>query len=122
MQACHQCISTNTDKHIKVIYPAGFKFPGDEKYSFGIHDSVKTFDVNTIKSNPISLVVAVHIYCNEQYADGYVFWLEANAPGNHNRKPGVRPGGTIAVKLFSELGNKLLPFILVDAKKRFSNH
>ena len=37
---------TSTDKAVKVIYPANFKFPGDIEYSFGIRDSIKTYDLN----------------------------------------------------------------------------
>jgi hypothetical protein len=36
---------TNTDKQIKVIYPVNFEFPGDIEYSFGIRDSIKTFNI-----------------------------------------------------------------------------
>jgi len=39
---------TATDKTIKVIYPANFKFPGDSgssQYNFCLRDSVKTFDM-----------------------------------------------------------------------------
>jgi hypothetical protein len=41
---------TKSDKQIMVIYPKEFKFPGDHEYSFGIRDSIKTFDLS-IKDN-----------------------------------------------------------------------
>jgi hypothetical protein len=37
---------TNTDKQVKVNYPINFKFPGDIEYSFGIRDSILTYDLS----------------------------------------------------------------------------
>jgi hypothetical protein len=41
---------TESDKHIKVFYPKEFKFPGDIEYSFGIRDSIQTYNLNDANS------------------------------------------------------------------------
>lgn len=41
---------SKSDKQITVIYPKEFKFPGDHVYSFGVRDSIKTYDLS-IKDN-----------------------------------------------------------------------
>jgi hypothetical protein len=47
---------SKSDKHIKVIYPKNLKFPGDHEYSFGIRDSLQTFDLN-VKDNYLTPTV-----------------------------------------------------------------
>lgn len=67
---------TNTDKQIKVIYPANFKFPGDIEYSFGIRDSIKTYDLN-IADNYLHPFVTPRLFW-DKVARTYVFNLKAN--------------------------------------------
>lgn len=67
---------TNTDKQIKVIYPANFKFPGDIEYSFGIRDSIKTYDLN-IADNYLHPFVVPRLSW-DTIARTYEFKLKAN--------------------------------------------
>jgi hypothetical protein len=67
---------TNTEKQIKVIYPANFKFPGDIEYSFGIRDSIKTYDLN-IADNYLYPFVVPRLFWDTT-ARTYAFNLKAN--------------------------------------------
>jgi hypothetical protein len=67
---------TNTDKQIKVIYPADFKFPGDTKYSFGIRDSIKTYDLKIADNYKYPFAVPRLLW--DTIARTYSFNLKAN--------------------------------------------
>ncbi len=67
---------TNTDKQIKVIYPAEFKFPGDIEYSYGIRDSIKTYNLS-IADNSLHPVVVPRLLWDTT-ARTYSFKLMAN--------------------------------------------
>jgi hypothetical protein len=67
---------TSTDKKIKVIYPANFKFPGSTQYSFGIRDSIKTYDLNTADNYLHPFVVPRLSW--DTIARTYSFDLKAN--------------------------------------------
>jgi hypothetical protein len=67
---------TNTDKQIKVIYPVNFKFPGDIEYSFGIRDSIKTYDLNIADNYKHPFVVPRLLW--DAIARTYSFNLKAN--------------------------------------------
>jgi len=67
---------TNADKQIKVIYPPDFKFPGDIEYSFGIRDSIKTYNLN-IADNYLHPFVVPRLFWDTT-ARTYAFNLKAN--------------------------------------------
>jgi len=67
---------TNTNKEIKVIYPANFKFPGDIEYSFGIRDSIKTYNLNE-ENNYLNPLVIPRLSW-DTIARTYSFILKAN--------------------------------------------
>ncbi|NNV54259.1 hypothetical protein [Limnovirga soli] len=67
---------TETEKRIKVIYPANFKFPGDIQYSFGIRDSIKTYDLNKAENYQHPFVVPRLSW--DTIAMTYSFNLKAN--------------------------------------------
>ena len=67
---------TDTDKQIKVIYPANFKLPGAIEYSFGIRDSVKTYDLN-IADNYLHPFVVPRVSW-DTIARTYIFNLKTN--------------------------------------------
>jgi hypothetical protein len=71
-------ISNKTAKEqtIKVVYPASFKFPGDNKYNFGIRDSVKTYEQNVKYSYLYPLIVPRLAW--DTVARTYTFNLKAN--------------------------------------------
>ena len=70
---------TSTDKNIKVIYPANFKFPGDSgtsQYNFCLRDSVKTFNLAE-KDNYLNPLI-VPMLSKDTITRTYLFKLKAN--------------------------------------------
>ena len=58
------------------MYPANFKFPGVIEYSFGIRDSIKTYDL-TIEDSYLHPFVVPRLFWDIT-ARTYAFTLKAN--------------------------------------------
>jgi hypothetical protein len=67
---------SKSDKHIKVLYPKELKFPGDHEYSFGIRDSIPTYDLS-VKDNYLSPTVIAKTDW-DTVARNYSFLLKKN--------------------------------------------
>lgn len=67
---------SKSDKQIKVFYPKEFKFPGDHEYSFGIRDSIQTYDLS-VKDNYLNPTVIAKTDW-DTVARNYSFVLKRN--------------------------------------------
>jgi len=86
---------TNTDKEIKVIYPPGFKFGGEERFDFTISDSIKTYALDEPTNSANAIIIPFR--SSDTIARTYSFILKSN------RKAIVEDRGFTAAPTYGQI-------------------